>query len=72
MDEMKISVTSKFMTSMISGLIKKALQKKLGYKVGIKLNEVNANIIDGHVHAHLNIDCDLEKEEFYRILNEVN
>lgn len=68
MDEVKI--TSPFLTDMISKLIKGKLQKKLGYKIDLNLNEVKANVVDGKIHAHLDVDCGLEKDELMRILKD--
>lgn len=70
MDEMKI--TSAFLTGVISTMIRKTLQKKLGYNIDIKLNEVKIDIVDGKTHAHIDMDCGVEKDEFVRILRGAN
>lgn len=69
MDEMKI--TSKFTTNMISKLIKMVLSKKLGYNVDIQLNAINATIVDGKTHVHLDVDAELDKEELAKILKNI-
>ncbi len=69
MDEMRI--VSKFTTSMISKLLKIMLRKKLGYNIDIKLNEVTAKIDDGKTHIHLDVDAELEKDEFTKILKNI-
>lgn len=69
MDEMKI--TSKFTTNMISKLIKMVLSKKLGYNVDIQLNAINATIIDGKTHVHLDVDAELDKDELTKILKNI-
>lgn len=69
MDEMKI--TSKFTTNMISKIIKKLLLKKLGYDLGIQLNAVKVTIDDGKAHLHLDVDAELEKDEFTKIIKQV-
>lgn len=69
MDEMKI--TSKFTTNMISKLIKMVLSKKLGYNVNIQLNAINATIIDGKTHVHLDVDAELDKDELTKILKNI-
>ena len=69
MDELKI--TSKFMRTMISKLIKMALYKKFGCKIDIQINELNAVSIDGKTHVHLDIDADLEKDELIKILKNI-
>lgn len=69
MDEMKIG--SKFTTSIISKLVAMVIRKKLGYEVGLKLNEVNATVIDGKTHIHLDVDAELEKDELMKILKSI-
>lgn len=69
MDEMKIG--SKFTASIISKLVAMVIRKKLGYDVGLKLNEVNATVIDGKTHVHLDIDAELEKDELMKILKSI-
>lgn len=66
MDEMKIG--SKFTTGIISKLVSMVIRKKLGYDVELKLNEVNATVIDGKTHVHLDVDAELSKEELMNIL----
>lgn len=69
MDEVKI--VSKFTRSAISKLIKAMLHKKLGYNVDIQLNGVNATIMDGKTHVHLDIDAELDKDELVKILKNI-
>lgn len=69
MDEVKI--VSKFTRSVISKLIKAMLHKKLGYNVDIQLNGVNATIMDGKTHVHLDIDAELDKDELVKILKNI-
>lgn len=66
MDEMKIG--SKFTTGIISKLVSMVIRKKLGYDVQLKLNEVNATVIDGKTHVHLDVDAELSKEELNKII----
>lgn len=44
MDEMKIQ--SKFMTGLVSRIVKKVLRTKLGCEVDIQLNEFRTTVID--------------------------
>lgn len=69
MDEMKIG--SKFTTNIISKLITMVIRKKFGYEVELKLNEVNATVIDGKTHVHLDVDAELDKEELIKILKNI-
>lgn len=69
MDEMKIG--SKFTTGIISKLVSMVIRKKFGYEVELKLNEVNATVIDGKTHVHLDVDAELDKEELMKILTSI-
>ncbi len=66
MDELKIG--SKFLKSVISKAIKLAVRKKYGYEIDIRIEELNAVIIDGKAHIHLNADADMNKDELTKIL----
>lgn len=67
MDEMKI--TSKFLTGVVSKLLKRTLKQKLGREIDIQLNEVKLTFgEDGRLHAHLDVDCEMDSSEFAKIL----
>jgi len=69
MDEMKIG--SKFTTSIVSKLVNLAIRKKLGYDIGLELNTIEATVIDGKTHVHLDADAELEKDELMKILKSI-
>lgn len=69
MDEMKIG--SKFTTGIISKLAALAIRKKFGYDIRLNLNEVNATVVDGKTHIHLDVDAELEKDELTKILKNI-
>lgn len=69
MDEMKIG--SKFTTSIISKLAGLAIRKKFDYNIKLNLNEVNATVVDGKTHVHLDVDAELEKDELMKILKSI-
>lgn len=66
MDEMKIK--SKFLTGIISKLLRRTLSKKLGDDVDIRVNEIGFTCDDGKVHVHLDLDCGAKKEAFAKML----
>lgn len=66
MDEMKI--TSKFLTGAISKLSERAIKKKLGCDIDIRLNSIIVTSENGKTHAHLDLDCGAEKETLAKIL----
>lgn len=69
MDEMKIG--SKFTTGIISKLAALAIRKKFGYDIKLNLNEVNATVVDGKTHIHLDVDAELEKDELTKNLKNI-
>lgn len=69
MDEMKIG--SKFTTSIVSKLVSMVIRKKFGYDIGLKLNSIDATVIDGKTHIHLDVDAELEKDELTKILKNI-
>ena len=69
MDEMKIG--SKFTTGIISKLAAFAIRKKFGYDIKLNLNKVDATVVDGKTHIHLDVDGELEKEELMKILKSI-
>lgn len=69
MDEMKI--VSKFTRGVVSKILKMVIQKKTGYDVDIRLNEVTTTINDGKTHLHVDIDAELDKDELMKILKSV-
>ena len=64
-------IGSKFITSVISKIVKGVLKKKLGYDVDIQLNEFNVTFNDGKAHVHLNADAELNKDELAKILKNI-
>lgn len=66
MDIMKIS--SKFTTSLLSKVIGMALSKKLGYKIDIQINDIEATIDDGKTHVHVNIDAEMNSDELTKVI----
>lgn len=69
MDEMRIGTN--LMRGMVSKVLTKVLKIKLGYNVGIQLNEFDARINDGKAHVHLNIDAEMTQEELNKILETI-
>ena len=66
LDEMKI--TSRFLTNLVSKVVNLVLRKKLGYDINVKLNEVKAVNDNEKIKVHLDVDCELTREELSKIL----
>ena len=65
MDELKIK--TKLMRGMLSKVIELLIRKKTGYKIKIQLNDIDVSITDDVAHVHLNVDGDIDVNEFKKI-----
>lgn len=65
MDELRVK--TKLMRGILSKLIERLIRKKTGYKVKVKLNDIDVTIDDNIAHIHLNVDGDINVEEFKAI-----
>lgn len=68
MDELKLSLSTKFMTGIIAKLITKTLAKKLGYKIDIRINKLKIETKDGKIHLHADVDGAMDDDEFIKML----
>lgn len=68
MDELKLILGTKFMRSIVTRMIAKAILKKTGYRVDIDLHEITAEVIDSKVHLHMNVDAEINKEDLINVI----
>lgn len=68
MDELKLILGTKFMRSIVTKIIAKAILKKTGYRVDINLHEISAEVVDGKVHFHANVDAQINTDDFVNII----
>lgn len=71
MDEMKLSLSTKFMRNLIAKIIRKVIREKVGYQVTVDLNELEVSYIDGKAHIHTSVDLSMENEEFMKLIKSV-
>lgn len=71
MDEMKLKLSTKFMKSIITKLISKALLKKFGYKIDIGLQEIEMEMKDGKVRLHTNVDVEMNSDDFMKLIKSI-
>lgn len=71
MDELKLALTSKFMKGIVTKIVRKAIVKKFGYEVDIQINNISVETIDGKVSLHVDVDADVDKEDFVKIIKDV-
>jgi hypothetical protein len=72
MDEIKLSLSTKFMRGVLAKIISKLIKKKFGYKVDLYFSEIKLDMIDGQTHVHLNVDLDMDSDEFKKLLKTIN
>lgn len=68
MDELKLALSTKFMRGIVTKILAKAIYKKTGYHVDIRLNEVKAETHDGKISLHMDIDAEMNSEDLVKIL----
>lgn len=68
MDELKLILPTKFMRNLVAKMIAKAIYKKTGYDINVQLNKVEVKTIDGRVHIHVDVDGDINSEDFVDIV----
>lgn len=71
MDEMKIKLSTNFMRKIVSNLLSKVLFNKLGYKIDIQLNEIEAKTENETIQLHINVDAKMDKDEFIKIVKSI-
>ena len=71
MDELKSNLSSKFMRGIVTKLIAKAIYKKTGYKIGVELNSINVEVINGKAHIHADVDAEIDNEELMKIVKTI-
>lgn len=60
--------SSKMMKGIIAKFMEKKIYEKVGYKINIRLNDVQINMIDGEIKSHLDVDLNMNKSEFTRLM----
>ena len=68
MDELKMILGTKFMRGIVTRMIAKAILKKTGYRVDIDLHEISAEVIDGKVYLHTNVDAVINADDLVNII----
>lgn len=67
MDELKLNLSTRWMRGIITKLISKAIFKKTGYKIDIRINNLEVESVNGKIYLHADLDAETTKEEFIKI-----
>lgn len=68
MDEMFIKLKTNFMKKIVSKLLTKVIQNKLGYNINIKVSDLEAKLNNGEITLNVNLEAKMEEREFLKIL----
>ena len=71
MDEMKLKLRTRFMRNIVAKLVSKAIEKKLGYKVKIQLNDLDVDIVDGETKISTSLELKVDSQEFKKIIKTI-
>lgn len=71
MDEMKLTLRTRFMRNIVAKLLSKAIDKKLGYKVKIQLNDLDVDIVDGETKISTSLELKVDSNEFKKIIKTI-
>lgn len=69
---MKLKLSTKFMRGMLAKLLSRWIKKKLGYKVNLYFSEIQFDMVDGQTHIHVNLDADMDSEEFKKLMKNID
>lgn len=73
MDFLKFKLaSSKLMKGIVTKMMEKKIYEKLGYKIDIQLNDIQIDIVDSEIKAHLDVDAKMNKTEFNRLMENIN
>lgn len=67
MDELKVSLRTKFMRDMVAKLLSKLIKDKTGVAIDLRFVDLNAEMVNGRTCLKANIEADLENDEFKNI-----
>lgn len=70
LDEIKIKLGSSFMRGIVSKLIAKSIYKKYGYKVNVRLDDLDIWSIDCDTNIKINAEIKMNSEEFRKMIKE--
>jgi predicted phosphoadenosine phosphosulfate sulfurtransferase len=72
MDDMDLKFKGGWMSTVISKLVTKYLQKKLGYKININFNELDVNYENGETVIKTQVEIKLDKGQFKKIMKDMD
>lgn len=71
MDELKLKLSTKWMRNIVTKLISKAIFKKTGYQIDIRINQIEVENVNGKIYLHADLDAETTNEEFAKIIKSI-
>lgn len=71
MDEMKLKLTTRFMKGILAKFVSRSIRKKYGYKVDIRINDIDMDMFNGQTNLHLDVDLNLGSEDFKKLMESI-
>ena len=71
MDIMKLKLSTKLMRGIAAKLIERAIRKKYGCKINIRLDELDINAVNGNAAIKVNAEITMDDKEFNEIIKKV-
>jgi hypothetical protein len=68
MDELKLTINTPFTRGIVTKILGKVIERKVGCKVGIQINEIKATSDGGKIKLHIDLDADTTSEELTKLL----
>ena len=72
MDEIRFKLSTNLVKRIVSKLISKAFYKKYGFKVDIRINDLDVWSIDGDTDIKLNVEAKMKSDEFKKVLKSID
>lgn len=72
MDELKLTLTTKFMKTLVTKWISSAIRKKFGCDIDIQLNEFNIEVADGKARLHTDVDLSMDSSDLMDVLESIS
>lgn len=71
-DEMKLGIYSKAMRGVISKIASKFIKKKIERQVGVTLNELKVDTVEGRMRIHVDGDFDISLNDLRELLDSLD
>lgn len=68
MDE--LNIVTGFTRTLISKMLRKTLQKKIGADIDTRFNTVKVNVVDDKAYIHLDLEAEISKSELMKLLKD--